>query len=284
MESRVDRLVASSDQAPEPAAVCVVLPLLNEARNVRPLLEGIQAGFGARSHVVCIVDDGSRDETVALARAAAGELAMRVHVIERVKRHAGSQRGSALVAGMKWGLEHTTAQVFIEMDGDLSHRPEELVAGLDLVSTGQGDVAVASKYIPGSAVVNRPIGRRIVSRLCNALVRRLMSPRIRDYSNGYRFYSRRAAVLIDRTPIRYGSPIYLTEALGIWIASGLRVVEFPTTYIGRGVGESKLRIVDLAKASIAVFEIAWRLHIRGFRTRVPVGATGLPGRSEPVEP
>jgi glycosyltransferase involved in cell wall biosynthesis len=168
---------------------------------------------------------------------------------------------------MKWGLENTRASAFAEMDGDLSHRPEELLQGFQQIIGGISDVAIASKYVDGSAVVNRPFGRRFISRSCNSLVRSLMDPTIRDYSNGYRFYSRRAAELITNTKIRYGSPIYLTEVLGVWIANGLRIAEFQTTYVGRGEGESKLRIIDLFKAGIAVFEIAFRLHVLGFQTQ-----------------
>jgi dolichol-phosphate mannosyltransferase len=132
------------------------------------------------------------------------------------------------------------------------------------VAQGLCDVAIASKYMPGSAVVNRPLGRRWISRVCNLMVRALMNPRIRDYSNGYRFYSRTAAEAIAQTRIRYGSPIYLSEVLGLWIARGFRIREFQTTYVGRGEGESKLRIIDLVKAAIAVFEIALRVHLIGF--------------------
>ena len=52
--------------------------------------------------------------------------------------------------------------------------------------------------------------------------------------------------------------------MAIWISWKLRVVEFPTHYVGRNEGLSKLRPIDLMKASIAVFEIALRLHVLGF--------------------
>jgi dolichol-phosphate mannosyltransferase len=250
-------------------AVCIVLPVLNEATNIVPLLERIHAVLGS-SYIVCLIDDGSRDDTVMLAKGASARLGAAVHMIQRVKEHAGSQRGSALYAGTRWGFEQTRAAVFVEMDGDLSHRPEELSEGIELVASGSCQVAIASKYVPGAKVVDRPFRRRLISLVCNALVRRLIAPSIRDYSNGYRFYSRSAAELIVRTPIRYGSPIYLTEVLSIWLAHGLQVREFPTTYVGRGKGESKLRVVDLIKAVIAVFEIAYRLHLGGFRTRESV--------------
>lgn len=52
--------------------------------------------------------------------------------------------------------------------------------------------------------------------------------------------------------------------MAIWISRGLRIREFPTHYVGQNEGLSKLRLIDLVKASIAIFEVAYRLHVTGF--------------------
>jgi dolichol-phosphate mannosyltransferase len=171
-------------------------------------------------------------------------------------------------------LEQTDHHIIVEMDGDLSHRPEDMPIGVRLVAENQCDVAIASKYVPGSVVLDRPITRRVVSRVCGLAVRSLISQRIRDYSNGYRFYSRAAGQLLAGYQMKYASPIYLTEALSVWMYHGLRVVEFPTTYVGRGRGESKLRFVDLGKAALAAFEIAVRYHFTGFKPQA-VGSSAV---------
>jgi hypothetical protein len=80
-------------------------------------------------------------------------------------------------------------------------------------------------------------------------------------------YSRRAATVVAETKIVYASPIYLTEVMSIWIINGLRIQEFPTHYVGRNEGLSKLRFIDLLKSSIAIFDVAFRLHFRGFEKR-----------------
>lgn len=244
--------------------VCILLPVLNEINNIGPLLDRIKAALRERDYVICIVDDGSWDGTAEYIRGAIQGGGHRLHLIERTKTMRGSQRGSALFEGMIWALNHTNCRNMVEMDGDLSHRPEELVTGLTLLDAGVADVVIASKYLPGSQISNRPIGRRLVSRICNLAVRMLISNRIRDYSNGYRFYTREAAELIAETRIVYASPIYLTEVMAVWISHGLRVREFPSHYVGRNEGLSKLRFIDLIKASIAIFEVAQRLHVRGF--------------------
>ena len=104
-------------------------------------------------------------------------------------------------------------------------------------------------------------------------MRTVISRRIRDYSNGYRFYSRHAAQLIADTRVTYSSPIYLSEVLALWLANGLRIREFPTTYVGRQEGLSKLRPTDLLKAGLAVFEIGWRYHLAGFTTAAQTQST-----------
>jgi len=253
--------------AEHPTTICILIPVLNEVHNIDELVSRIGAALHGRDYLVCFVDDGSRDGTVERIRHGLKIPDTRIRLIERKKMMRGSQRGSALFAAMMWALESTQCQTMVEMDGDLSHRPEELGQGLALLESGVADVAIASKYLSGSEVTNRPLARKLVSTICNIAVRLLISRTISDYSNGYRFYTRAAAKLIAETRIVYASPIYLTEAMGIWMSHGLRIREFPSHYVGRNEGLSKLRFIDLIKASIGIFEVAYRLHIRGFEKR-----------------
>jgi|SRR5579863_4825557 len=247
--------------------VYILLPVLNEIQNIGPLLDQIEAALTGSAFTIGIIDDGSTDGTVEYLEKRVRVSEGRLHLIRRKKTTRGSQRGGALLVLLEWGLQNTVHGIFVEMDGDLSHRPEELWEGIRLVASGACDLAIASKYVEGSLVVNRPMGRLLVSRVCSMAVGILISRRIRDYSNGYRFYTRRAAKVVAERKIRYGSPIYLSEVLAMWLREGMRVREFPSTYIGRNEGLSKLRISDLVKAAIAAFEIAVRFRITGFPAR-----------------
>jgi dolichol-phosphate mannosyltransferase len=165
---------------PRDKGVCILLPVLNEACNIGELVHRIRAAMAGREYVICFVDDGSRDGTVDRIRDCMKESDHRMHLIERTKRIRGSQRGSALFTAMMWALDSTHCDTIIEMDGDLSHRPEELVHGLAILDSGFADVVIASKYLPGSKVTNRPVGRRLVSNVCNIAVRLLISTRISE--------------------------------------------------------------------------------------------------------
>ena len=244
--------------------ICILLPVLNEAPHIEPLWSRIGEALAGHDFAICFIDDGSSDGTAEHLQRLASAHPTRAHLIRRRKMMRGSQRGGALFAGMQWALSLPDVQCIVEMDGDLSHRPEELTRGLDLVLSGACDVAIASKYLPGSQVINRPVARRAVSLVCNHAVRLLLTRDITDYSNGFRFYSRRAALAVASAQIRYGSPIYLSEVIAIWLHDGFRIREFDSVYVGRAEGLSKLRPLDLVKAAIGVCEISWRLHTGRF--------------------
>jgi len=149
--------------------ICVLMPTYNNAGTLMEVLGRVQevlrtagapawAGLesgGPSSGPVIIVDDGSTDGTVEKIQEIMATNEHSLYLIQRRKSSYGSQRGSALRVGMEWGLQHTSHSIFVEMDGDLSHRPEDLKVGIRLIEFEEYDIAIASKYIPGSKVVNR---------------------------------------------------------------------------------------------------------------------------------
>jgi dolichol-phosphate mannosyltransferase len=236
----------------------LIVPVLNEARNIGALVARTRSGLSGRAFTLCFIDDGSRDGTLELIEKEISLGQGDIHLIRRQKKLRGSQRGSALLSGIEWGIRNTRHQVFVEMDGDLSHRPEEILKSASPVLAGTCDIVIASKYLRESRVTNRPLGRRLVSRVCSFCVGLLIDPRIGDYSNGFRVYNRGAAETVLLRRIKYGSPIYLSEVLALWLREKFRVREQPSLYIGRNEGVSKLRIVDLVKACVAIFEINFK--------------------------
>jgi len=244
--------------------ILVNIPILNEIQNIERLVTSVMRELDGLDFTLLIVDDGSSDGTLEYIHRVIPSSHGRIAVLQRRKTTPGCQRGAALLAGVRWALANDSYDVFVEMDGDLSHRPEELRSGIDAITCGAADIAIASKYVPGSRISGRTMDRTLISIICNIAVRSLIRWNIRDFSNGYRFYNRAAAQLIPQHIIRYGSPIYLTEVMAIWLKDGLRVIEIPSHYIGRHEGWSKVRLRDYFKASVGVIEIFTRYRLRGF--------------------
>ena len=245
--------------------ILIDIPILNEIEHIERLVRGVTHALRGYDYLLLIVDGGSTDGTLEYLERAIAEQPGRIALLEKKKVLRGCQRGAALLAGLKWGLQNGDFDIFVEMDGDLSHRPEELPAGIETIARGAADIAIVSKYAPGSRIVGRSAHRRVISRINSFAARIAIRWDLRDFSNGYRFYSRAAAELPARYAIRYGSPIYLTEVMAIWMKHGLKVVEIPGRYIGRDEGLSKVRVVDYIKAALGVMEIAFRFHFTGFR-------------------
>lgn len=113
----------------------VAVPVYNEEETLPPLLERLSAVLGALPggpHEMVFVDDGSRDRTLALLRAAAAA-DPRVTAVS-LSRNFGHQQ--AITAA----LDHATGDAVVVMDADLQDTPEsipELVArfheGYDVV-------------------------------------------------------------------------------------------------------------------------------------------------------
>jgi dolichol-phosphate mannosyltransferase len=113
----------------------VAIPLHNEAAGVPELLRRLGVvldGIAGGPHEMVLVDDGSRDDTLALLHAAARRDA-RV-VVVALSRNFGHQ------AALSAALDYVTGDVVVAMDGDLQDRPEvipELLAkhaeGFDVV-------------------------------------------------------------------------------------------------------------------------------------------------------
>src|SRR5438552_11421153 len=89
-----------------------IIPAYNEDKYIASLV------LKARRQVdvVVVVDDGSSDETAALAREAGAVVIL----------HEGNQgKGVALRSGLTWAVEHG-AEAVVLLDGDGQHRPDEI--------------------------------------------------------------------------------------------------------------------------------------------------------------
>src|SRR5207248_9371689 len=140
--------------------IAIIVPTLEEVDNVVPLVEQIEqtnVPFGE----IIFVDDGSIDGTREKIRALA--TAHRVRLIERD----GPERGlaGAIIAGANASL----ADVFVVMDADLSHPPEEIASLLQPVLANDADLVIGSRYIPGGATPGWPFWRRFLSRVASGL-------------------------------------------------------------------------------------------------------------------
>ncbi|WP_146906946.1 glycosyltransferase family 2 protein [Arenimonas daejeonensis] len=146
--------------------VSVVLPAKNEAEGLRRTLPALRAVLPEAE--VIVVDDGSTDETAAVARG----LGARV---------LSSPYSMGNGAAIKRGARAATGEIIVFMDADGQHDPA-LIPGL-LERLGQGyDMAVGARDGAGQA----SLGRGLANGFYNRLASWMTGHRIEDLTSGFR--------------------------------------------------------------------------------------------------
>lgn len=231
----------------------VILPSYNEAENITKLIHEVLTT--SEDLDVLIVDDNSPDGTAKVIETYRTQLsspmAARVTLKVREKKDG---RGGAVRDGLEWGLAQGQYRNFVEMDCDFSHHPKYLPQGFALLN--QADVVLGSRY-PDGQIVGWPLKRKLLSFFANQLARTLISRRIQDYTNGFRFYSANGASYLCGFRQKNKGYIYLSETLAHLLRGGYRIESFPIVFVNRERGVSNTTFAEVFRSFSAIFSIGW---------------------------
>ena len=250
----------------------VVVPTYNERENLPPLVEKLLAL--PVSVDLLVVDDNSPDGTGRLADELVASRPA-VHVLHRTEKNG---LGRAYLAGFKWALAQGYEFIF-EMDGDLSHNPDDITALLDAAK--DADLVLGSRYLNGIRIINWPLSRLMLSKGAAKYVQVITGMPFTDPTGGYKCFRQRALRAINLEEINsngYSFQIEMTHRL--W-RQGMKVVEVPIIFTDRFQGRSKMTGHIIREA----FLMVWRLWFQnGMRRRPcraePPRAAPPPARSE----
>ncbi len=203
----------------------VVIPVYNEAENLRPLVSQVFDSIekSVAEFEVIIVDDGSTDETFVVASALAKDN-FRLKLI-RLRRNFGQ------TAAMVAGFASARGDVIVPMDGDLQNDPNDIPRLLEKIAEGYDVVSGWRKDRQ-----DRLLSRRLPSVLANRLISRMTGVHLHDYGCTLKAY--RSEVL--RGINLYGEMHRFVPALVSQF--GAQVVELPVNHRPRIAGKSKYGI------------------------------------------
>ncbi|MCL4234040.1 MAG: polyprenol monophosphomannose synthase [Deltaproteobacteria bacterium] len=236
----------------------VTLPTFNEAENIADLVARLRA-LGVE---VLVADDNSPDGTWRIVE----EMATRDGGVRLLRRMERKGRGYAGADAFVTALSMSPARI-VEMDADLSHRPDDLPALLAALDRG-ADIAIGSRFVAGGRD-DRPSGaRRWLTRLTTAFARLLLGTSIRDCNSGYRAYTAAAMTLIEPSTLTSAGPSIVHEILLRATRRGLRIVEVPIRFVDRERGESQLTLARLLDGFVRIFRFR-RLAAAGRLWRNP---------------
>lgn len=250
-----DDAIASAPATPD---LSVVVPLHNEAPNLAPLVDGIRAALdGLLPYEIVLVDDGSKDDTRAVALGLA-----RAHRHIRVIGHAQAGGQSAAVHS---GVLAARGRLIATLDGDGQNPPSNLPA---LIAPLRDPARHPDlKLVAGQRVGRRDtLSKRLASRFANALRGWMLKDGTRDTGCGLKAYDRAAYLAL---PFFNHQHRYLPA---LFARDGWRVAHVDVTHAARTAGQSKYTNLQRALVGVAdLLGVAWLIRRR--KTARPVDLT-----------
>ena len=203
------------------AKVVVVMPAYNAARTLRRTYDEVMAQ-GLVDEII-LVDDASRDETVAIA---SGLPRVQVHVHPRNRGYGGNQKSCyrlALAAG---------ADIVVMVHPDYQYTPKLLPAMVSMVASGLFACVIGSRILGGSAVrQGMPRWKYYANRLLTLLENVLLGAKLSEYHTGYRAFS---ADLLRQLPLERNSDDFVFDnqmlAQVLWLGPKIGEVSCPNAY------------------------------------------------------
>jgi glycosyltransferase involved in cell wall biosynthesis len=154
-----------------PVVIVAVVPAYQEAPRVGAVVAG------AKAHLpVVVVDDGSTDDTAAIAIAAGATV---------LRQRPNQGKGAALRAGFLWALDNGLEAV-LTLDADGQHDPAEIPAFLAARTRTGADLVIGRRDFS-----RMPPIRQLSNRLGGLVFSWAVGRRIPDNQSGYRLVSRR---------------------------------------------------------------------------------------------
>ena len=165
-------------------------------------------------------------------------------------------RGSAVLYGLKKSLQNSTSKIFIEMDADFSHDPNELKSKILFFKKRNLDLLISSRYLTKSKIINWSFQRLLFSKLSNLLAGALLNVGVTDYTNGYRVYSRRSVKLITKKCGKIGDGfIVLSEILLMIKLNNFKIHELPTIFVNRKRGQSSVNFKLIIQSLVGLIKL-----------------------------
>ena len=214
--------------------VIVVMPAYNAAQTLRKTWNEVMAQKIV--DLVIVVDDGSRDETVSIAKELPNTL---LHVHEKNLGYGGNQKTCyklALEAG---------GDIIIMVHPDYQYTPKLIPAMASLIGNGLYHCVLGSRILGGYAIKGgMPAWKYIANRVLTLIQNILITAKLSEYHTGYRAFSRK---LLECLPLDVNSDdfVFDNQMLSqiLWFDYKVAEVSCPTKYFAEASSINLLRSI-----------------------------------------
>lgn len=236
--------------------IVVVMPAYNAELTLRQTYDEVMAQ-GMVDEVI-VVDDSSRDETVAIAR---GLPHTRVAVHPRNRGYGGNQKTCYRLA------RDAGAEVVIMVHPDYQYTPRLIPAMASLVAGGLYHCVLGSRILGGGALAGgMPWWKYVSNRALTAFENLLLGAKLSEYHTGYRAFSRE---LLERLPLAANSDDFIFDNQMLaqihWVGCTIAEITCPTKYFPEASSINFSRSVTYGLGCIGT-GLAFRLAASGLRS------------------
>jgi glycosyltransferase involved in cell wall biosynthesis len=243
----------------------IQIPCLNEEATLAQTVADLPRRLDGIGEIeLLVIDDGSTDRTVEVARKSGVE-----HIV-RLPNHKG------LAAGFQAGLDGCLklgADVIVNTDADNQYRGADVAKLLEPILSGRADMVVGDRNV--GQVEDFSGAKKALQRLGSWLVRRLSGTEIADTTSGFRAYNREAALSL----LVVDNFTYTLESL---IQAGKMFVAVDQVEIGTNRSTRESRLADstgayVRRSALSILRIYARYEpLRAFATAgLAVGVLAL---------
>jgi glycosyltransferase involved in cell wall biosynthesis len=243
----------------------IVVPIKDERDNLPALCARITAAVAplGRDYEIVLVDDGSADDSYAVMQGLAGR-DPRLKIV-RLQRNYG--QSAAMQAGIDW----STGQVLVTLDGDLQNDPADIPMLLDKLGEGYDAVLGLRAKRQDHLFI-----RKIPSLAGNWLIRKVTGVQVKDLGCTLRAMRREVAEAI---------PLYgeMHRFISVLVQqTGARMIQVPVRHHPRTAGRTKYTlsrtfrvVLDLITVKFLHSYLTRPMHMMGFAGLVAMALSAL---------
>lgn len=228
--------------------LAIIIPTFNESENILSLIKSVKKNISKTDEII-VVDDNSPDKTGKIVE----KFSKKTKGLHVIHRRGKDGRGSAVLEGFKFAKKFRPT-LYIEMDADFSHRPEDIKRLVKKIKEGF-DIVIGSRYLKGSKIENWPVQRKIFSKFANLYAKTILNVPISDYTNGFRIYSQGACDFLLNQKLFSKGYILLSETAYKLHNSEFSFGEISIVFVNRKRGQSNTNFSEIKNAFFGIVKI-----------------------------
>ncbi len=238
--------------------VVVMIPAFNEEHTIGRVVESIPRDC-ADDVKVLVINDGSKDKTVALARKAGADNVFS----HKTNLGLGTTFKDGITEALKMG-----ADIIVNIDADGQFNPNDIPRLIQPIIDNKADMVTCSRFKDKKLIPNMPKIKIFGNRFFAELLNLFLNKKFYDTQCGFRAYSKESAMRLTL----FGRFTYTQEVFIDLARKRFRIMEIPLKVVGERKGKSRV-VKNVFSYGLKVMLII----IRSARDYEPFKFFGFPG-------